>query len=171
MGATPSKAGVSQKTLGEKFDLEKFAGVWYELAHIKNPYQSNCDHAQLTFTLAGTGLYSVTSKCFKIGSAASQREGATRISNPNDPSKMEIQFESLMPGWLKFWIYDTDYTSYAIVGNPSGYVWILSRTATLTFCRFWDLRQAAGTLGFEVKRLRPDINQLVRCTAAEVCHE
>jgi lipocalin len=167
MGSGPSSAKVSHKTMGQDFNFDKFLGNWCEISHIDRPYQSNCDFAVLDLVKEGE-IYKITNHCTRYGKSGSSQKGQFRILNPNDPSKLEIQFETLIPGWVKFWIYETDYQSYAIVGNPSGYFWILSREPNMTFCKFADLKDKAGSYGFDVERVRADINSLKKCQRDEL---
>ena len=163
MGAVPSSEKVSKRTIGEKFKVEEFMGVWYDIAHIPNPYETDCEHSVITYSLISEDRIKIILRCKNYGNSPILYTGELTYADPNNPSKMRVRFDGLFSGWSNFWIYDTDYDSYAIAGNDSGYVWIMSRDDTMTFCRLWALRNRVKDLGFEVGRLKADLNLIRPC--------
>ena len=61
--------------------------------------------------------------------------------------------------WLPFaygdyWILDTDYKQYALVGDPSGqYLWILSRSTSLSHHILDKLKDKAKSMGYDLNDL------------------
>ena len=81
------------------------------------------------------------------------KKGKIYIPNPNDASKLQITYDD----WgdtrnLEYWIYDTDYTSYAVVGNNLDMIWILSREATMSFCVLEKILDLLDAKGFNTDR-------------------
>jgi len=170
MGGTKSKPIQLTKT---DFDLTRFIGngTWYEIAHTPNPLQRECENSIIIITQRTVEEYNIGITCYTNGIIGGTNEGKLTIRDPNVPSKMYIDMGflgSFTRASSDWWVYDTDYDSYAIVGTPSGYFWILSRNPTMTFCKYLDLRNKAMSYGFDTFVLKPDTNTLVKCTSDEV---
>lgn len=120
-------------------DLQKYAGMWYEIARLPNSFQKDCaGDVTATYTPDGDGI-EVVNRCRKENGEAIEAKGRARLADKEGPtSKLEVRFAPAFLSWLpfvwgKYWIIDlaTDY-SYAVIGEPKRtYLWILSRTKTL----------------------------------------
>ncbi len=142
------------------FDLSKFAGGqtdhWYEIARSKNGFEKECDFVTHSFYIGGArpanSAGSVFTGCYGPDKKLKfYQEGYLYIKNPNDTSKMEIQYKSWFGGRaIDFWVYDTDNTTYALIGNTRGDVWLLSRTPTMTICTVEKVYKTMIEKGFDV---------------------
>jgi apolipoprotein D and lipocalin family protein len=109
----------------QSVDLERYAGVWYEIAKIPNRFQKKC--ARNT---------TVVNRCTKEDGKIITARGIAKIADTTTFAKLKVSFVSLLGirfFWGDYWIIglDEDY-QWAIVGNPSRqYGWILSRTPQL----------------------------------------
>lgn len=163
MGGGSSKPEIQRKTYGS-LDLDKFLGTWYEIAHVPSWFQRNCENAIAYYYREPDGTIRLLNTCYKGGMRQGSMQGTIRIPDPDSPSKLQVKFDAVTSvGWGDYWVYDVKYDSYAIVGNTSGQVWILSRSPTMTFCLFKDLSDKAFTLGFDVTQLKVDLNVLKKC--------
>ena len=73
-------------------------------------------------------------------------------------AKLEVSF--FRPFWGDYWIIELgqDY-SYAVVGHPSrDYLWILSRTPTLSRERYQSIVTRLKAEGYETSRLVPTLH-------------
>jgi lipocalin len=153
---------ISPVTNGETFDLNKFAGSqsdhWYEIARIKNNFQSECNKVVHTVRLTPEGpiLYS---SCYSDTivngeyQLTTYQKGRLWTPNPNDKSKMQVTYDNWFGARpIDFWVYDTDYTTFAVVGNQAGLVWILSRKSTMSTCEFVRIVKAMMKKGFSFEK-------------------
>ncbi|MDF2231701.1 lipocalin family protein [Albimonas sp. CAU 1670] len=118
------------------FDLERYLGLWHEIAVIPNWFQSDC-------AAGTTATYSpapdvdgieVVNSCLEADGARSTAEGRARFTGPSDVGALEVTFVSLLGTWL--WPLSGDYIvialdpdyRWAAIGHPSrDYGWILAR--------------------------------------------
>lgn len=145
------------------FDPARFAGGasdhWFEVARIDNPLESECPFVSYTIRTTPTYLTIVTA-CYtqKDTRPSFIQNGILRIDNPNDPSKMVVVMEKwIKTGGIDFWVYDTDYDNYAIVGNQKGMLWILTRRM-MELCKFREIFDKVKTYGFMVDSARFHVN-------------
>eukprot|EP01123_Difflugia_compressa_P006629 TRINITY_DN18930_c0_g1_i1.p1 TRINITY_DN18930_c0_g1~~TRINITY_DN18930_c0_g1_i1.p1 ORF type:complete len:159 (+),score=33.68 TRINITY_DN18930_c0_g1_i1:35-478(+) len=115
-------------------DLEKYSGVWYEIASIKGYFQKGLTNTTCTFTPTEEG--------FTVGNyginAKGERSGITGILVPDKTDKAKMKFTvSVMGGLINptsnWWIILMEDTgAYHVVSNDKATTcWILSRTPTL----------------------------------------
>jgi apolipoprotein D and lipocalin family protein len=110
-------------------ELQKFQGVWYEIAH--NPWfpENNCFSMIADYKLLENNEIEVTNICRKYGfdGEISKITGKAWLVDPTIKSKWEVQF--IWPFTLDYWVIDLqeDY-KYAVIGEPDKEnIWILSR--------------------------------------------
>jgi len=114
----------------EKVELQSYLGRWYEIARYEHFFEKGCSDARATYSLKEDGDIQVLNECIKDGEL-SQAKGvayATDVSN----SKLKVSF--FRPFYGNYWILmlGDDY-EYALIGDPSReYLWILSRTNTIS---------------------------------------
>ncbi len=121
-------------TTVERVDLERYQGLWYEIARLPNRFEKGCEGVTAEYALREDGLIGVVNTCRKDAAdgAVKQANGRARIVDEDTNAKLEVSFFG--PFWGDYWILDLaeDY-SLSLVGEPQGrYLWILSRTPSIS---------------------------------------
>jgi apolipoprotein D and lipocalin family protein len=118
-------------------NLEKYTGLWYEIAKIPNRFQKNCKSSTTAlYSLMDDGSIKVVNSCREEDGKINSSEGVARVVDNITNSKLEVSFVSIFGihlFWGDYWIIglDDEY-SYAVIGTPERkYGWILSRTKKL----------------------------------------
>lgn len=121
----------------EKVELERYTGLWYEIAKIPNRFQKGCARGTTAeYVLREDGHITVINRCYKVDGDLDEARGVARIEDPTSNARLKVSFVSFLgwrPFWGDYWVIglDEDYR-WAIVGTPDrGYGWILSRTPML----------------------------------------
>ncbi len=137
-------------------DIERYAGLWYEIARYPNSFQQDCDGVTAEYTLREDDKITVTNTC-RLGDERSSR-GVARVIEGSEGANLKVKFA---PEWVPFaegdyWILDLDADyRHALVGSPSGkYLWILSRTPQLADNIMAGIKARAETLGYATEPLR-----------------
>ncbi len=122
----------------DSVDLNKYAGLWYEIAKIPNSFQSKCDHnTTAEYKLRDDGKIDVINKCIEKDGSVNVANGIAKVVDSKTNSKLEVSFVRILGislFWGDYWIIglDKDY-KYAVIGTPTRkYGWILSRTPKLS---------------------------------------
>jgi apolipoprotein D and lipocalin family protein len=111
-------------------DVNRYTGVWYEIARYPHSFQEGCVGSKATYTLRDDGKITVLNECYdksfsgKIRSA----KGKAWVVEKESNAKLKVSF--FWPFAGDYWIIDLgkDY-EYAVIGHPGReYLWILSRT-------------------------------------------
>ena len=139
-------------------DLERYAGLWHEIARYPNSFEEGCTDTTAEYAIRDDGKVSVVNTCTLEGSGKTNRaEGvATPVEGSNN-SKLKVKFA---PAWVPFasgdyWILhlEPDYSA-ALVGSPDGkYLWILARDKTPGDALIEKIKARAQQLGYETEPL------------------
>ncbi len=120
-----------------RVDLNRYAGLWHEIARLPNRFQRQCARDSLAlYTLRSDGGIAVLNQCFKRNGAVDQARGVARVIDPVSQARLRVSLVSFLgwrPFWGDYWIIglDPDYR-WAIVGEPRRrFGWILSRSRSL----------------------------------------
>lgn len=118
-------------------DINKYLGLWHEVAKIPNRFQSQCVKGTTAkYSMKENGEIEVINSCIGEDGSNDQTEGVARIVDKKSNAKLGVSFLSILgwrPIWGDYWIIglDTNY-QWLIVGTPSRkYGWILSRSTKL----------------------------------------
>lgn len=164
MVSTPvaSQSATTEVTVIPSVDLERYVGVWYEIARLPNRFQKDCvNDVTATYTLLPDGDIKVINRCRKEGDVVTEVEGRARLASREGPnSKLEVRFA---PAWLSFlpfvwgnyWIIDlaTDY-SYAVIGEPDReYLWVLARSSQMDEALLSSILERARLQGYDTSAL------------------
>ena len=144
-------------------NLSRYLGKWYEIARFPNSFQKDCVEAVAEYSQIEDEKIQVVNTCKEIKDGRlSSATGIARVEDPVTHAKLKVNF---VPAWLRwtgigngdYWIIDLDegYT-YAVVSEPSRkYLWILSRTPTISQTTYNDIIKRLRDQNFEVSKLIP----------------
>jgi apolipoprotein D and lipocalin family protein len=145
-------------------DLNRYAGLWYEIARLPNGFQKQCaGDVTATYTLLDNGRIKVVNRCRKENGEIDEAEGEAKLSGDDAPNtKLKVRFApaflSFLPFvWGDYWIIALapDY-SYAVIGDPARkYLWVLSRTPAMN-------ESTLNSLFDQIKAKGYDLTSLVR---------
>jgi apolipoprotein D and lipocalin family protein len=143
-------------------DLARYAGRWYEIGRLPNRFQRRCACCvTASYALEGDGRISVVNECRAGDGERIRAAGVARLADRDGPaSKLKVRFAprllSFLPFvWGDYWVLDlADDYSFALVGEPKRkYLWVLSRTPTLSEERYRALLDAAKSMGYDTDRV------------------
>ncbi len=137
-------------------DLERYAGLWYEVAKYPNWFQRSCASGTIAkYALREDGRVDVQNQCLRADGSVIEARGVARVVPGSGNAKLKVRF-----GWSPlagdYWVLGLDEQNYswALVGHPSRkFLWILSRTAKLPLKTFGEVVALAEELGYDVSRI------------------
>ena len=159
--ATPAAAPQPLRPV-DAVDLARYAGRWYEIARLPNRFQTKCaGDVVVHYALRPDSRVDVVNQCRTGNGQVDQARGiARRAAGAKNDAVLQVRFApailSFLPGvWGDYWIIGLgpDYT-WAVVGAPSReYLWILSRTSSLSDSAHAQALEIARGQGFDTSRL------------------
>jgi apolipoprotein D and lipocalin family protein len=146
----------STLTTVNEVNIEKYSGLWYEIASYPTSFQKNCYCTTAEYTLSPKGFVIVENRCRKdsvTGVKTGIKGKAFVVKNSNN-AKLKVQF--FWPFKGKYWIISlADDYSWAVVSHPNRkYLWILSRTKTLDETTYNTIIELIKAKGLDPQKLK-----------------
>ena len=136
-------------------DLTRYTGKWYQIAFFPTKFQGSCTvDTTASYGLRKDGLISVLNECKTPSGKARSISGSARIVDRDSNAKLKVKFFWFAPAG-DYWILylDKDYQA-AVVGSPNRkFLWILSRSPSISKSQYEILVKAAENQYFDVTRL------------------
>jgi apolipoprotein D and lipocalin family protein len=139
----------------DKVDVQRYLGVWYEIARLPNSFQKRCSCSSAEYSLIDESTLRVINRCHKDapdGEIDSARGKAFIVEGSNN-AKLRVQF--FWPFRGNYWILelDEDY-QWVVVGEPGRkYLWILAREQQLDEQVYAMLLERIAAKGFDIDKL------------------
>ncbi|MCT8089678.1 lipocalin family protein [Acinetobacter sp. C_4_1] len=142
----------------ERVELDKYLGVWYEVARKPLYFQNKCDRdVTATYTLNENGNVVVDNRCYTKEGKLTQSIGEAFIQNAPFNSKLKVSFLPEAIRWLPFgrgdyWVLKLDENYQTVlVGEPRRkYMWVLSRSPQPDQAVVNEYLEYAKTLGYDL---------------------
>eukprot|EP00252_Welwitschia_mirabilis_P006709 TRINITY_DN175_c0_g1_i1.p1 TRINITY_DN175_c0_g1~~TRINITY_DN175_c0_g1_i1.p1 ORF type:complete len:205 (-),score=29.10 TRINITY_DN175_c0_g1_i1:751-1365(-) len=146
-------------------NVEKYMGLWYEIARLPNFFESNRDfNVTAQYSLNANGTFNVVNTEFTSTDKKNSITGlGFKKDNASDEAKFKVRFKvptffPIFTVYGDYWVLKVDEQTYqwSLVGEPSQhYLWILARTRTISSSLYSDLVQFAKSQGYSnLSRLR-----------------
>jgi apolipoprotein D and lipocalin family protein len=146
----------------ESVDLQRYAGLWYEIARLPMPFQKDNERATAEYTLNSEGTVGLVNTAIaQNGETRSVTGTAVPVatsSNAKLKVTIDVFFAKLFgspPDFGNYWVLklEDDY-SLALVGSPSRKsLWLLSRTPEIDPGLLESYLQHARDQGYETEEL------------------
>lgn len=155
-GCTPKPPPVNAPPTAGPVDLDRYSGTWYEIASLPASFQEGCVATTATYEKTFDGTIEVTNRCLHESFRGREREakGTARLDPLHpDGSRLFVSFFPFTEG--SYWVLalDAGYR-WSVVGSPDRrYLWILSRTPTMSKSQYETLKAKAERLGYPVSKL------------------
>lgn len=127
-------ASKPQPQVVDDVDLDRYAGLWFEIARIPNRFQSQCAKGTTArYALMDNGQIRVVNRCYKEDGSQDSVTGVARVVDEKTNARLEVSFVRFLGRnwfWGDYWIIGLDENyKWAVVGHPERkYGWILSRS-------------------------------------------
>lgn len=142
-------------TTVNEVDIQKYSGMWYEIARLPNSFEKGLECVTATYSLKTNDKIEVLNKGYSVKEEGKIKtaKGTASVPDSDYPGRLKVIF---------FWPFSGDYYiisldenySYALVGDPSRkYLWVLSRSRELNDLVYSDLLEIARNNGFEIDNL------------------
>lgn len=158
--ATAPPAGLTPVT---PFDVNRYAGKWYEIARMDHSFERGLSDVSARYTVQPDGSVQVINRGFDVSRQA-WKEAVGKALFTGDASRgaLKVSFFGPFYGGYNVIALDPDYRWSLVVGPDLGYVWILARDKQLTPEVREQVLAQARKAGIDVDRLiwvaqtRPD---------------
>lgn len=135
-------------------DVERFTGVWYQIARYFNPAEGELAAVTAEYSLNDDGTVKVVNRGLVGGLDGDpvSIEGFARVVDTETNAKLAVSFtQPPVEGEFEFWIIELgEYYSYAVISNSTrSTLYIISRTPTMEESVYQDLIDRLAMRGFD----------------------
>jgi apolipoprotein D and lipocalin family protein len=137
-----------------KVDLQRYMGVWHEIARLEHHFQKNCIGSSAEYSLREDGEVTVINRCIDARDGnAREAKGRAWSVDPIDNSKLKVTF--FWPFRGDYWIIELgENYQYSVVGAPNRkYLWILARESDMEETVYSGIIERLRGQGFPVDNL------------------
>jgi len=150
------RAQESTPTAAGSVNIERYAGLWYDVASFPTRFQKDCHCTTAEYTLMPKGYVKVFNKCRKggINKKESGITGKAFVVEGSNNTKLKVRF--FWPFKADYWIVklDADY-KWAVVSTPDkNYLWLLSRTPQMPEPLIESIFKSLKEEGYDTERLK-----------------
>lgn len=139
----------------DNFELERYLGLWYEIARTDNRYERGLEGVTAEYTLLDEGKIKVFNRGWNE-KKGSWNEVDGRGYKISDPDKGTLKVTFFWPFYAGYHIFELDHEGYQyalVSGDNHSYMWILARTKELPQDTIDVLLEKAEAAGFDTDEL------------------
>lgn len=139
----------------DNFELNKYLGTWYEVARLDHSFERGLEQVSAQYVLQDDGSVAVINRGFSLTKQQWQEaNGRAYFVESSDIGYLKVSFFGPFYGsYVIFGLDKSDY-QYAFVSGPDlDYLWLLSRTKTVSPEVFTQFIEQARSFGFDTDKL------------------
>ncbi len=166
MGCSSVASGTdSPLTTIPSLDVPRYMGTWYEITKYPNWFQKKCSSdTSANYSLQPENTVRVVNRCKKADGNWEEAVGeAVQVGDATSP-KLQVRFA---PWWLSFlpmvwgnyWVVylDPDYQLVGVSEPTRQYLWVLSRTKSVTSTAYHSALAVLEAKGFDLTKLEKPV--------------
>lgn len=139
----------------DNFKLDRYLGKWYEIARLDHSFERGLSHVTAEYTLREDGGVRVLNRGYSDRKNEwKEAEGKAYFVRGPDQGYLKVSFFGPFYGsYVVFKLDDANYQYSLISGPDKSYLWILSRTPTISNELQQRLINHAYNLGFDTSKI------------------
>ena len=153
---------MSQREYVKSIDIQRYMGVWYEIARFPHKFEKNLVGVTATYTMNPDGMITVENAghFLTLGGKIEKAMGKAKFAGKEHNGHLKVSFFLFFYADYFIMDLDDDY-QWALIGSSSDkYLWILSRTSTMKEETYQMILDKARSLGYDLANLQTVVQEL-----------
>lgn len=137
------------------FEADRYLGRWYEIARLDHVFERGLSNVSARYSNRRDGKIKVLNRGYHDGDGAF-REATGKAKFAGDPSQGHLRVSFFGPFYGDYIIFGLDKTGYRyayVSGGRDNYLWLLSRSPTVSPAVRRDFLKRAEALGYDTDSL------------------
>lgn len=137
------------------FQIDKFLGKWYEIARLNHAFERNLQQVTAEYALLDNGGLKVVNRGYST-SENQWKEAVGKAYFVLEPTEGYLKVSFFGPFYGAYVVFELDRVDYQyafVCGSDESYLWLLSRTPTVSDAMKNRFKTRAGELGFNADAL------------------
>ncbi|HDD9397141.1 TPA: lipocalin Blc [Escherichia coli] len=140
-------------TVVNNFDAKRYLGTWYEIARFDHRFERGLEKVTATYSLRDDGGLNVINKGYNPDRGMwQQSEGKAYFTGAPTRAALKVSFFGPFYGGYNVIALDREYRHALVCGPDRDYLWILSRTPTISDEVKQEMLAVATREGFDVSK-------------------
>ena len=139
----------------DNFSIDRYLGKWYEIARLDHSFERGLEKVNAEYSLRPDGGVKVINRGFsEKDNQWKQAEGKAYFVTDKDKGHLKVSFFG--PFYSSYIIFELDKDNYQyafVAGYNTSYLWLLSRTPTVSNTLIEQFKKRAKELGFNTDEL------------------
>ena len=139
----------------DNFSLNQYMGKWYEIARLDHSFERGLNKVSAEYSLRPDGGVKVINRGFSEKNMQwKEAEGKAYFVTDKDKGHLKVSFFG--PFYSSYVVFELDKEAYQyafIAGYNTSYLWLLSRTPTVSNTLIEQFKKRAKELGFNTDEL------------------
>jgi len=141
-------------TVVNQFDAQRFMGKWYEIARFDHRFEEGLQRVTATYSKMDDGGIQVINRGYNPDRGMWQQTiGKAYFTGAPTRAALQVSFFGPFYGGYNVIALDREYRHALVCGPDRDYLWILSRTPTLSKEMKEQMLDVATRQGFDVTKL------------------
>lgn len=138
----------------QNFQLDRYLGKWYEVARLDHRFEEGLTNVTAEYIKRSDGGLRVVNRGYAVNESTWQEaEGKAYFAREHDEGFFKVSFFGPFYGAYVIFELDEKYSHAFIAGNNRGYLWLLSRTPTVSEDVKSRFLEQATSKGFDTRGL------------------
>ncbi len=136
------------------FDVGSYMGQWYEIARMENSFEKGLDHVTANYSLNDDKSVKVINQGYHQKKGETKiAEGTAKFVKSTDTGYLKVSF--FKPFYSSYVVFklDPNYQYAYVSGYNKKYLWLLSRTPTISDAVLKDFYKTAKTYGYDTSKI------------------
>lgn len=143
-----------QKLAVTPFDSEKYLGKWYEIARFDFKHEKDLKNVTAVYSKREDGKIKVVNRGYNfVKNKWEEADGKAKFVKDENTAALKVSFFGPFYSEYNAVMLESDYSSVLIFGESNDYMWILSRTKTITDDTKQKYLDYAKQNGFPIENL------------------
>lgn len=142
-------------TAVKPFSVERYQGQWYEVARLDHSFEQGLEQVTANYSINDDGSVKVINKGYNTKEKQwDEAQGKAKFVDSNNVGHLKVSFFG--PFYSSYVVFKLDQENYNyayVAGYNTEYLWLLSRTPTVSEERKADFIKTAKAKGFNTDEL------------------
>ena len=144
---------IDKKTVQE-LDIQRFLGTWYEIGRYQHSFEKELVGVTATYTLREDGKIGVLNQGYykELNGKVKVANGKAKLTS--QPGKLKVSFFLFFYADYNVLELDQEGYQWALIGSSTpSYLWIMSRTPSISDELYLEIQKKAEKRGYNVEKI------------------
>lgn len=138
----------------QNFDADKYLGQWYEVARFDFKHEKDLKNVTANYSKREDGKIKVVNKGFNtVKNKWEEAQGKAKFIGSEKSAALKVSFFGPFYSEYNIVMMDPDYRTALVFGESTDYIWMLSRTKTISESTKQKYLNFAKKQGYNLNRL------------------